>query len=240
MKRAIPQRLAAVTAGILMAFLTTGPICNESLPPYENPRDLLAGGISATYVLTENQNVVRVFLDVTNRYDETLEGPADFTGSISITMAADPRFNMTFPLSAAQLMTPGVYNSGTGVITIDPGETIRFGVTWDLVASNGVNLPDSVFVYWTDPDCPSGGPPATPGPRCVAEEVVFLLEGGVTIFETTAPATAAPMMFSLCHVDKFVFGSYCDLVADFIPCSKRAVTAPAGTPCPTSAPGQRR
>lgn len=232
MIRPILQRYAAMTTGILLVLMTTGPICNESLPPYDVPPDFLEGEVSATYVLTENENVVRVFLDVTNRYDETLEGPADFSGSIDISLLGNPDLGITFPLSATQLLTPGVYNAGSGVITIDPGETVRFGVTWNLITGNAVDLRDSVFVYWLDPDCPAGGAPATPGPRCIAEEVIFLIEGRVAFFQTTAPAAAGPAMFSLCHVNKYVFGSNCDLIADFIPCSKRAVTAPTGTPCP--------
>ncbi|MEX2116365.1 MAG: hypothetical protein WEB37_05725 [Bacteroidota bacterium] len=236
MTRELPRHAASVGAGILLAILTAGPICNETLPPYADPRDALAGKIQGAYVLTDSDNSVKVFLDVTNRYDETLEGNAVLLGEVEISLLSNPAFAKTFMITASNLLTTGKYNPTAGTIRIDPGETIRFGVSWNLVDDNGVDLRDSVFQYWVDPECPTGGPPASTGPRCVAEEERFVIRGSVDIFNQTGPVPAGPEPFILCHVDKFVSGQFCPLIDYGNPCSKRAVTGPTGQRCSKNVP----
>lgn len=213
------KRALAVSSGLLMAMLAAGPVCNESLPPYINPRDAFSGSVQGAYVLTMSDNSVKIYLDVTNRYDETLEGPALLNGEIEISLATDPLVTKTFAVSSANLLTTRNYNPTTGRIRIDPGETIRFGVSWNLVADNGTNLRTDVFRYWEDTECAM---------RCVAEEEVFVIRASVDIFEQTSTVVAGPASFSLCHVSNYVEPRFCPPVDYTTPCSKRAVTSGQG------------
>lgn len=228
MNKEIPIRFLSVSSGVLLAIMTAGPICNESLPPYSTPQDYLKGSIQGGYVITDSDNSVKVYLDVTNRYDETLEGPAVLLGEVEISLLRNAALRKSFTITSANLLTTGTYNATTGDIRIDPGQTIRFGVSWNLIDDNGVDLRDSVFQYWVDPECPNGGPPSGSGARCVAEEERFVIRGSVDIFGQTGHVVAGPEPFILCHVNKFVFGSLCPLIDYGNPCSKRAVTAPQG------------
>ncbi|MEX1139338.1 MAG: hypothetical protein WEB33_06375 [Bacteroidota bacterium] len=237
MIKEIPSRVVSICGGILLAIITAGPICNEDLPPYSTPQDYLKGSIRGGYVITDSDNSVKIYLDVTNRYDETLEGHAVLSGEMEISLLRNPAFRKSFVITPDNLLTPNNYNTTTGEIRIDPGETIRFGVSWDLVDENGTDLRDSVFQYWVDPECPNGGPPSGSGARCVAEEERFVILGSVDVFSQTGHVVAGPEPFILCHVNKFVFGSFCSLIDYGNPCSKRAVTAPAGQRCPKFVPG---
>ncbi len=237
MINALPFRVVSIFAGILLAIITAGPVCNENLPPYATPRDYLKGSIQGGYVITDSDNSVKIYLDVTNRYDETLEGPAVLVGEMEISLLRNEAFRKSFAISLGNLMTAGAYNATTGQIKIDPGQTIRFGVSWNLVDENGVDLRDSVFQYWIDPDCPNGGPPSGSGPRCIAEEERFVIRGSVDVFGQAGHVVAGPEPFILCHVNKFVFGSFCSLIDYGNPCSKRAVTAPTGVRCAKVVPG---
>lgn len=237
MSNTLPSRVVSICGGVLLAIITAGPICNESLPPYSTPQDYLKGSIQGGYVITDSDNSVKIYLDVTNRYDETLEGPAVLLGEMEISLLRNQAFRKSFAITPGNLLTTGNYNTTTGEIRIDPGQTIRFGVSWDLIDENGVDLRDSVFQYWIDPECPNGGPPSGTGPRCIAEEERFVIRGAVDVFRQTGHVVAGPEPFILCHVDKFVFGSICPLIDNGNPCSKRAVTGPAGTRCPKNIPG---
>lgn len=218
------KQALAVSAGFFLAIVAAGPLCNESLPPYINPRDVFSGTVQGAYVLTMSDNSVKIYLNVTNRYDETLEGRALLNGEMEISLAGNPMISKTFSISSSNLLTSRNYNPTTGFLRIDPGETIRFGVSWNLVADNGTDLRTGVFRYWEDTECAA---------RCVAEEEVFVIRGSVDIFEQTNTVVADPALFSLCHVSNYVEPRFCPPVDYTIPCSKRAVTTGQGAKrCP--------
>lgn len=207
----------AVTGGLVLSILASGPVCNESLPPYRDPRDVFEATITGVYN--------GAFLDVTNSFDETLEGPAILSGEIEIVHATDPSLSKTLEITSANLFTTKNYNSSTGVLRVDPGETLRFRVIWDHDTDSGVDLPSQVFRYWRDPDCTYG--------RCIAEEVPFVVRGSVTIFEKIGTVTARPNLFALCHVIGDVGPAFCPPLDYTVSCPKKALTTgPISQACP--------
>ena len=211
------KRILALSTGLFFCFIVGGPICNESIPPYIDPREVFDGAIAGGYL--------RIYVDATNRYDETLEGPAVLTGEVEIVYAADPSLSWKLMLTSANLLTSRNYQPSTGVLRVDAGETLRFLLNWDVIADNGVNLSSQVFRYWEDPDCSSG--------RCIAEEEAFIARGSVTIFEKTGTITVGPILFSLCHVIGNVPPNLCPPLDFTVSCPKKALmTGPFSRRCP--------
>lgn len=214
----------AILAGLLLAILTGGPTCSEALPPYIDPTDVFDGSIEGAYVLIPSDNSVKIYLKARNRYDETLEGPAVLQGEAEISLARDPSMVRKFTITSANLLTSRNYNPSTGVLRVDPGETMVFGLSWNLVTDNGTNLRGSHFRYWVDLECPM---------RCVAEAELFIIRGSVIIFDKTGTVTPQPASFSLCHVNAYIEPRLCPPIDYTIPCSKRAITNdPESRRCP--------
>jgi len=205
----------AVMTGLLLGIISGGPMCNETLPPYTDPRQVFEGSIEGGYVLTISDNSAKIYLMATNRFDETFDGKAALQGEIQISHATNPSISKTFAISSSNLFTTSKYNSSTGVLRVDPGETVKFGVSWNLVDDGGRDLRSTLFRYWTDLDC---------GLRCIAEEERFVLTGYIDMFEKTERVFAGPTSFSLCHVNVFVEPRFCPPIDYTTPCSKRAVT----------------
>lgn len=211
------KRTLALSTGLFLSFIMSGTICNEALPPYIDPREVFEGTIQGAYL--------RVYLDVTNSYDETLEGPAVLSGEVEIVYATDPSLSWKLMITSANLLTSRNYNPSTGVLRVDAGETLRFLLNWGVIADNGVDLSSQVFRYWEDPDCSYG--------RCIAEKEAFIARGSVTIFKKTGTITFGPILFSLCHVIGDVPPNFCPPLDHMVPCPKKAVTAgPFSQRCP--------
>ncbi|MBI4417968.1 MAG: hypothetical protein HY563_04270 [Ignavibacteriales bacterium] len=210
-KPLIGKQTLAVTVGILLAVAAAGPICNESLPPYRDPKDVFAGRVEGAYELSPAENAVKIYFYAANTFDETLEGPATLQGEVKISLLTNPSLSRTFVLSAANLLTTRKYNAVTRTLQVDPGDTLRFGVSWNLVADNGTDI-RTTLRYWSDPDCPF---------RQVADEAAFLISGSVVIFEKTGTTTAGLSLLSFCHVDTYVGPKVCPPVDQTPPCSKR-------------------
>lgn len=211
---------AAAGTGLLLAIATLGPVCDERVPVYQDPRDVFSGWISVT---SSTPSAMSINLVARNDFDETLEGEAVLRGEAEISLLNNPSIRKSFAFSPGDLIT-GKFNSTTGTLRVDPGDTIRLRVFWDYVDEAGVNLTTDYFRYWEDPDCPS---------RCIAEEEVFVLRGTLKVFDKTETISMGPTLFSLCHVSVHVPPQFCPPVDYTVECAKRAVTTgPITRRCP--------
>ena len=187
--------------------------CSESLPPLKDPGSIFTASVSARYVLNIQDNSVVISVSIKSNYDETLQEKADILGSVNVIYRRDPEFARTMLIGVADLRTSGKYNPATGVLTVNPGDVLRFDVVWDFRDDDGVYVPDSLFQYYEDPECPF---------RCVAEEEVFAIRGGIKLYDRVARVDGEMVDFSICHIRAFVDG--CPPVVTAIPCSKRPPT----------------
>lgn len=197
--------------------------CNEPFPPYNDPRDVFIGRIEGLYVLTLNDNSMKVYIDLVNKYDETLEENVAIDGSVEIGFLRDPLRKKTFSLSLGSLISNGRYNAARNTLRIDPGDTVRFATSWNFVDNNGYDLRASAFQYYIDDACSQ---------RCVANEEVFILSGQVKVFDKVPAITVGPVHFSVCYVKDYVAPANCPPVITSIPCSTRPSLYSA--PCPPS------
>lgn len=181
---------------LILASLTIGS-CDENLPAYRDPSDLMEGKIEGQYVLTISDNSVKVYLTIRNVFDETLEGQALIDGTLEIESSRDPQIRKSAQLRPSNLINARGYNGNSGVLTIDPGDSIRLGYSWNLVADNGTNLRSQFFRYTPDPTC------RVPD-RQIANEETFILRGELKVFDRIPVVRCSPAAFTFCYVNIWV------------------------------------
>jgi hypothetical protein len=179
---------------LVLATALVGLACNEDLPGYNDPADVFDAHMDAAYVITRTDNSVRVYILVTNDYDETLQGRAAFGGQIAVVWTRDPSRRKTVTLTPAHLIYARSYNPNSQVLTLDPGDSIRLGFVWNLIDDDGVDL-RQFFTYRQDPLCPA---------RFISEPEFFRLSGEVKVFDRTALAVAPAWLYRLEHQDRWV------------------------------------
>ena len=174
--------------------------CQENLPPYVDPNAL---GVEpdVKYVFTNSDNSLWVEFVVTNHFDETLQAKPVIQGTGRITWKKDPTRYRSFTLT--ELDVTSGYNPATGVLTIDPGKTIRLRYTWNFVDDSASDL-TARFVYYADPTC--NGPTFY---RRIAYRETFVVTGSLRVFEKIPAIVVVPAEFSMCYVTNFVLPNYC-------------------------------
>jgi hypothetical protein len=214
--------------GALVAVLlvTLGP-CSESLPPYQDPARLFDARIDGAYALTSNDNSMKVYFSVTNVYDETIDGQGVITGSIEVRSARDPNVKKTFSLTGTNVVSAPGFDRITRRLIVDPGDTIRLGVSWDFIDDAGRDLRRDFFSYIEDMTCRDFG-------RCLAFTEDFILQGSVRLYDRTAPVLVGPTVYSLWYVNKWVLPRDCPPIITTAPCNLTPPqTAPACFPFST-------
>lgn len=181
--------------------------CEENLPVYEMPENVLQCAIGVDYVLSPTDNSIKVYFIVVNTFDETLEAPGVLTGTISLTSVRDPEIKKTYEVGPATVIAARGYNRFTGTLRIDPGDSIRYLVSWNFQqADNGLDLRTGFFRYYADLICNG----ATIS-RCFAYTEPFVIEANVKIYDQTAPQTASTV-YPLCFVSRYVLPKLCPTV----------------------------
>ncbi len=181
--------------------------CEENLPTYEMPENVLRCTIKVDYVLSPTDNSIKVYFIIYNAFDETLEAPGVLTGTISLTSVRDPEIKKTYEVGPATLIAARGYNRFTGMLRIDPGDSIRYLVSWNFQqADNGLDLRIGFFRYYGDLIC--NGPAIA---RCLAYTEPFAIEANVQVYHQTAPQSASTL-YPLCFVSRYVLPKLCPSV----------------------------
>jgi hypothetical protein len=173
--------------------------CQESLPPYNDPADVLKGSVRGRYVFSATANAVRFDFTVVNTFDETFQDRGILRGEIVLTLRRKPTVHKALSLGPSNL-TEGNFVFSTQVLTMDPGDTIRLTATWDYTDDSYRDLRDSEFVYIQDPGCPF---------RNISLEEVFDVRGSLMVFDKVEEVSAVPVEFGFCHVDRWVAPQVC-------------------------------
>jgi hypothetical protein len=136
------MRAKLATALMISACLTACFLfssCDEELPPYQPPQNVLRGvfgvldGITNRFVSCNantriwNLDPIIFKIGVINTFDETLQGPADrVSGKLEIWREEDPDFGRAIAFNGA---TDPRHVRGN-ILTLDPGDTLEVGVIW--------------------------------------------------------------------------------------------------------------
>lgn len=165
--------------------------CKEPLPVYKDPADVFSGSLRIGYLFgTPPANIFSVQLITINDFDETFEGRTLFEGSIEIALARKPEVKKTFFLSANNLIQ-GRYTAGSRTLILNPGDTVRVGVSWDFIDDTGTDLREAEFHYFSDQTCQA---------RLIAREETLSVRGTLKLYDRTGEIKFGPVLFSLCHV----------------------------------------
>jgi hypothetical protein len=209
LKEIRPLQPRSIVALLLIGLCTWSLSCYEELPPYKEPDSFLAATISAQYLLKVQEHSLRLFVEVRNLYHETLEGPIDITGAITVTFARDPAVKKTFPLSKQNLTR---YNpSPSGDLRIDPNGTIILQAIWlfsgdSVIVDGGTDLshgPEGrapFLNFINDPTCSL---------RKLALPENLLLEATLTVFGQKGQVSTGTVVFPFSFVSKYVDPRVC-------------------------------
>jgi hypothetical protein len=194
---------------VLATALAVSMSCDESLPPYQNPSDVLQGKARAQYVLSFSENSMHVFLTVTNVYEETFQGQAPLSGTLVLTSKRNPKVQKTFHLNANNISYAASYDKATAVLTIDPGDSVVFSSSWDFIDDAGEDLRLTFFTYVPDTSC---------GGRYIAPDETFVLQGSVKVYDELPDVSGGPIEYTFCHVNIWVGPHDCTPVHTEPPC----------------------
>lgn len=146
MARRIRRSDGCVAVCIIGIFLILMK-CEESLPSYQSPSDLLAirqmqaevGGVERSTLVFDIKGV--------NNYDDTLQDTARVSGTLDVWFPSHENWRITLPITNADLKPPSRLIGR--LLTIDPGDTFRVQVSWNLLLQSGedilVQIPDDYF-----------------------------------------------------------------------------------------------
>ena len=126
---------------ILLLLATTS--CDESLPPYEKPENLLTIDrieiIQGSYSLSGNYQV-QFFIFGKNQFDEPFSDTVEINGTVAIWCKSRPDLFATLRLNNSNF-GPNTNLFGS-ILTLDPGEEFEFRATWDSVTDEEEYFPD--------------------------------------------------------------------------------------------------
>jgi hypothetical protein len=201
---------AAIAIAAISLFLST---CTESLPPYEPPKQLFEGHLEPLYSLKANENALHVYFRIRNIYVETLEGAPSFKGQVQFVLLRNPNVTKTLNLTSENINFARNYNPALGRLTIDPGDSIVFDVSWNLAEQpllddSGRDLALSGLRVRTDPECAS---------RQTSDPEDFAVQGSVEVFAWASPVVAKQVIFRWCWISAWIHPKYCPPVGS--PCN---------------------
>ncbi|MBI3787373.1 MAG: hypothetical protein HY276_03860 [Ignavibacteriales bacterium] len=202
---------------VLVFSLSFGP-CDESLPTYQAPDKIFEGTLLPTYILSLTQNTLSVQLIVRNIFDETFYAPGILKGTVEIVSAKDPSIRKTFAIGPTNVIRAPGYDRNTGMLLIDPGDTIRVGVQWNFKADdNGKDLRTQFFQYIIDSTCDLRAKYGFARGLAYTED--FILRGELKIYDQRAPVYFGPVTYSLCFVSRYVTSNCCPPINTLSHCS---------------------
>jgi hypothetical protein len=138
---------------------------------------------------------MRIEVTIVNTYDETVQTKATLTGSFEISLIRDAAVRKTINVGTGNLVSTRFYDPTTKVLTIDPGDSIRFVYDWNFIDNNNVFLPQDVFHYSLDQTCPG---------RYLSFSESFAISGSIQIAEKLENVQCNPVVYNLCYVDKYM------------------------------------
>ncbi|MGB2869168.1 MAG: hypothetical protein WBD36_12000 [Bacteroidota bacterium] len=165
--------------------------CDESLPGRIDPSVNLRASTNWLAQLDYTNPNLSASFSVRNVYDDVLDGPASFQGSIEIVLLRDPTIQRHDVLTAANIVYARGYDPLLKRLTLDPGDSVRLQYSWDMNDDAGKSLLSTTFRSSIDPTCTF---------RSIAEPEIFGVTGQITIFDHLGAAVFQTRMFKLCFV----------------------------------------
>ena len=188
--------------------------CSESLPFVSDPNNIFSGNTIPKHFVDNNYVSFYTFdIVLKNTYDETLEGNSKIFGTLEVDwkdapITVNPKKTITF--TEKELIFAKGYNVQEGKLTMNPGDSLIFRVTWDLTTNDGSellkNLPYNVFneiscLIRVEPYDSYRGALVSKALSIGTKAVIQLFNNKATI--------QVSQNFKLCFIQKYYSGGQC-------------------------------
>jgi hypothetical protein len=186
------SRIAPIA--VIAAFLVVmaGQGCNESLPVYEEPQNVLQLRVVDVEQLNDHvappgHQAVRIVLRGTNVFDEPFLDSVRFRGTMRISWIRQPFRSKTILLTEKDLSDPSMIAKGKMLLV--PTQSFSMEVIWDMRTDDGIYLPYFMnFAWLTRRIC-------APNIAC-ADPEDFLVETTLRVYDRLGELQAPPEEFT--------------------------------------------
>ena len=147
--KSMVERIASFVSLLACAVLSL--TCNESLPTYTFPDNVLSMQITlieqlSNRVARPGHQMVHLVLTGQNRFDEVFYDSAKIKGTIRIWWRRKPLRFTTLYLTERNLTNPGIIQNGKILLT--PGQQFSMNVLWNVKSNDSLYLPNEMdFTY---------------------------------------------------------------------------------------------
>jgi hypothetical protein len=198
--------------------------CQELLPPREDLSGLFTLSISSAFHRENGQNYVRIYVMVKNKTDETIQERADFQGTVEVTWVPDADVGFpgvdtkrTMHFDGRNLFRAPGFNAPTGILTLNPNDSIVFYLTWNMRSNDSTYLPK----YWgsiSDNECNVLYYNDEVGLRRISKRQHFSVSANLKLFDKLAMLFSDQIELSQCYVAAYR--------AETVPCTNINIVDP--------------
>ena len=181
-------RLAALCIGWMLA--ASG--CNENLPVYVDPQDVMQISVVAVEQLDDHlappgRQRVRIVLRGVNNYEEPFLDSVRIEGTMKIIWERQPFRFRTVKLTQRDLTDASLVTNGKMLLL--PGQAFSMEIFWNMRSDDGVYLPSLMnFAWLTRRVC-------APNIAC-ADPETFIIETTLNVYDQIGVLRAVPMKFT--------------------------------------------
>lgn len=127
--------------------------CSESLPFVSDPNNIFNGNtIPRAYIDNNYISVYYFDIVIINTHDETFDEKSKIIGTLEIDWKDAPitvNRKKTIQFTEKELIRAKGLNTQNGTLTMNPGDSLVFRVSWDLTTNDGSellkNFPENAF-----------------------------------------------------------------------------------------------
>lgn len=186
-----PIRFIATRAALLLGIALLALRCNESLPAYVFPQNVLSLNVTdveenwdRTAPIFNQQ--IRIRLEGENTYDEVFQDTLDVKGTMRIWWVRFPDIFRTIVLSEKDIKERELIHNGK--LTLLPGQKFTMDIYWDLLTDSGMYVADKFnFTKIYLREC-------LPNIACSDPEQ-FVVETSLNVFDRLGYLKAEPKAF---------------------------------------------
>jgi hypothetical protein len=181
--------------------------CEDPLPAYVNPKDLLTATVTvvsdAKIVYTHgdvnnvddlriafSSNSFIINIGVKNTFDETLQDVASIDGKVELFLENQPDVKATLPIKDINVV--GNFIDANNILTLDPDTTMWFKTSWKY------KFDDGTWAFSRIKYSESQKPGARPGTMLrVHDPAVLKVKANVRLFRAVNPARSKEISATL-------------------------------------------
>ncbi len=183
---------ARIAAALCVGWLLAASGCNESLPVYEDPKDVMRISVVAVEQLDDHlappgRQQVRIVLQGVNTYEEPFLDSVRIEGTMKIIWERQPFRYRTVKLTRRDLTDASLVTNGKMLLL--PGQAFSMEIFWNMRSDDGVYLPALMnFAWLTRRVC-------APNIAC-ADPESFIIETTLNVYDQIGVLQAPPAKFT--------------------------------------------